>query len=168
MLAVLALAGCGGGNEPAAVPAGFQQLDGPAYTFAHPSGWSRVETDDLLGAQGAKGTGGLEPQAVVGSQETSGGGLDIVINAFKTDAMTRRANWKVVREEQVDVDGAEDARLTEARYDEVAGRETTPVRTIDLHVMAEDGTLYDFLVRAPEADFDRLRLAEVIDTFRLK
>jgi hypothetical protein len=161
---MLVIAGCGGGTEPAAVPDGFERLDGPAFTFAHPSGWSRVETGDLLGAQGAKGTAGLEPQAVVGSQKTPGGSLDIIINAFKTDAMTRRANWKIVREERVDVEGAEDARLTEARYDEGS----TPVRTIDLHVMAEDGTLYNLLVRAPEADFERLRLREVIDTFRLK
>jgi hypothetical protein len=28
--------------------------------------------------------------------------------------------------------------------------------------------LYDFLVRGPEADFDKDRLREAIDTFRIK
>ena len=58
--------------------------------------------------------------------------------------------------------------MTEARYDEVTGSTTTPVRTIDLHVRTEDGMLYDFLVRGPDADFDKDRLREAIDTFRIK
>ena len=31
-----------------------------------------------------------------------------------------------------------------------------------------DGAQLDFLLRAPQADFDRVRLDEVLDTIRLK
>ena len=40
--------------------------------------------------------------------------------------------------------------------------------TGDLGAITEDGMLYDFLVRGPEADFDKDRLREAIDTFRVK
>jgi hypothetical protein len=157
------IAGCGG-SERVTVPDGFKELDGPTYTFAHPAGWQGITAEDTLGAQGPKGTGGLAPQAAVASNEGPGVGIDLIVDGFKADQMTRRGNWKIVREEPVEVEGARDARLIEARYDEG----TTPVRTIDLFALTEEGMLYDFVVRAPAADFERLRLPEIIDTFRLK
>jgi hypothetical protein len=162
-----AIASCGGGSEPAAVPQGFTQLDGPTYTFAHPTGWQGLETENVLGAQGPKGTGGLEPQAGVSSGH-SPASLDLVMDAFLAEQKSRRGNWKIVRDEPVEVDGAVEARLTDARYDQVTGNMTTPVRVVDVHAITEDGMLYDFFVRAPVADFDGARLDEVLDTFRLK
>ena len=50
----------------------------------------------------------------------------------------------------------------------MTGSTTTPVRTIDVHARTEDGMLYDFFVRAPDADFDEDRLREVVDTFQIK
>ena len=50
VVALVVLAGCGG-SEPAAVPEGFTQLDGPTYTFAHPAGWQDLKTESVLGAQ---------------------------------------------------------------------------------------------------------------------
>ena len=165
--AMAAIAGCGGGSEPAAVPDGFTRLEGPTYTFAHPAGWQGLKTETVLGAQGPKGTGGLEPQAGVSSGE-SPAGLDLVMEAFLLDQKTRLGNWKVVRDEPIEVEGAEEARLTDGRYDQVTGDVTTPVRMVDVHAITEDGMLYDFFVRAPAADFDDARLDEVLETFRLK
>ena len=120
------------------------------------------------GVQGPKGTGGLAPQAAVSSGQSPAVDFESIIAGYKADQLTRRANWEIVSEEPVEIDGAKEARMTEARYDEVTGSTTTPVRTIDLHVRTEDGMLYDFLVRGPEADFDKDRLREAIDTFQIK
>jgi len=166
LVAVAAMAGCGG-REPAAVPQGFTRLDGPTYTFAHPAGWQGLKTETVLGAQGPKGTGGLEPQAGVSSGQAPAS-LELVMDGFLADQMTRRGNWEVLRDEPIEVEGAEEARITDARYDQVTGDVTTPVRMVDVHAITEDGMLYDFFVRAPVADFDRARLDEVLDTFRLK
>ena len=167
-LTVALLAGCGGGGDAADVPDGFQQFDGGTYTFAHPSGWPMIEAETTKGAQGPKGTGGLAPQAAVSSGQSPAVDLETILMGFQADNLVRRGNWKIVRQEDVEIEGAKEARLTEARYDELTGDTTTPVRTIDIHARTEDGMLYDFGVRAPEADFDRDRLREVIETFRIK
>ena len=65
-LLVAVLAGCGG-DEPGAVPDGFEQFDGSTFTFAYPAGWPPLEAGAVQGAQGPKGTGGLAPQAAVSS-----------------------------------------------------------------------------------------------------
>ena len=150
-------------------PRRLRDLRRPTFTFAHPArlgGESRTGT--TKGVQGPKGTGGLAPQAAVSSGQSPAVDFESIIAGFKADQLTRRANWEIVSEEHVEIDGAKEARMTEARYDEVTGSTTTPVRTIDLHVRTEDGMLYDFLVRGPEADFDSDRLRETIDTFRIK
>ena len=66
------------------------------------------------------------------------------------------------------MDGAKGAHMLEATYKEVTGSTTTPVRTIDVLVQTKDGQALDLFLRAPEADFDKARLREVLDTFRLK
>jgi hypothetical protein len=161
------LAGCGG-DEPAAVPQGFVSYDGVTFTFAYPKGYSKIRGKTSEGMQGPRGTSGLAPQVAVGSGQSPAVPMDLILDGFRADNLTRRANWKIVRQEDVEVEGAKEAKLTEARYDEVTGDTTTPVRTIDIHARTEDGMLYDFFVRAPEADFDRERLRETIDTFRIE
>lgn len=171
LLALVVLAGCGGDGakaEPAAVPKGFKLLDGPTYTFAYPEAWSQVKGEGILGAQGPKDATGLAPQAAAAYGPGPGVSLDIAIDGFKADNSTRRGNWKVTREEDYKLDGAEEARLIEARYLAVTGDDTTPVRSIDVLARDAKGNQYDFIVRAAEADFDRLRMQEVLDTFRLK
>ena len=67
-------------------------------------------------------------------------------------------------ERDAEVPGARLAKRIEATYVQPDG---TTVRTIDLFVHSERGVRFDVFVRAPEADFARLRLAEAIDTFRV-
>ncbi|HEX6024535.1 MAG TPA: hypothetical protein VFZ00_21270, partial [Solirubrobacter sp.] len=161
VLALLVLAGCGGGGA-GDMPEGFKTYDGGSFTFAYPAAWPTIEAGDAKGAQGPKGTGGLAPQAMAAGKPGPAVDMDTILEGFRADNLTRRGNWTIVRQEEIDVEGAEEARLTEARYDEATGDTTTPVRTIDIHARTEDGTLYDFFVRAPEADFDRDRLREVV------
>ena len=172
LTAVLALfAGCGGGGakrgSQAQVPKDFKTLSGDGWTLAYPSSWTVSEVNGSRLAQGPKGTGGLAPQAAV-ARDVKPPPFEISLDAFKADQTLRRGNWKITRNAKVELDGAEQARVIEADYIEKTVGGTTPVRTIDLLVRTDDGAQLDFLMRAPQADFDRARLDEVLDTIRLK
>jgi hypothetical protein len=164
------LAGCGGsaGEDAAApVPDGFKALSGDGWTFAHPSGWEVSAVAGGKLAQGEKGTGGLAPQAAVAS-DPKPPPFELALEAFNADQTLKRAKRHVTRDEKFELEGADDARLIEASYVEVTSKTaTTPVKLIDVLVRTEDGVQLDFLLRAPRADFDRARLAEVLDTIRL-
>ena len=169
ILLTAALAGCGGGDERAAspVPDGFKQLAGEGWAFAHPANWQVSTVAGGKLAQGAKGTGGLAPQAAVAS-DPKPPPFEIALEAFNADQTLKRAKRRVTRDESFDLAGADQARLIEAEYLEVTSEtETTPVELIDVLVRTEDGVQLDFLLRAPRADFNRARLAEVLDTLRL-
>ena len=171
ILITVFLAGCGGsGEEQAAtrVPDGFKTLSGDGWTLAHPSDWDVSAVAGGKLAQGERGTGGLAPQAGVAS-DPKPPPFDLALEAFNADQTLKRAKRVVTRDEDFELAGAERARLVEASYVEVTSEtETTPVKLIDLLVRTEDGVQLDFLLRAPRADFDRARLAEVLDTIRLK
>jgi hypothetical protein len=141
LIVALLIAGCGGGEtESAAVPDGFKTLAGDGWTLAYPAGWEVSQVEGSRLAQGPKGEGGLAPQAAVARD---------------------------AKPPPFELDGADQARVIEAGYIERTTGGTTPVRTIDLLVRTQDGDQLDFLMRAPSADFDRVRLNEVLDTIRL-
>jgi hypothetical protein len=164
LVLALLLAACGSesGGGSAAVPSGFERLDGPGYTLAHPAGWQPLNAANSRGAQGPKGTGGLAPQAVVGRGRITAP-LDLSVQGLEADNRVRRAGYKIVREGAYHVAGATGARLLEAVYRVGA----TPVRTIDLLVQTKQGVAYDLFLRAPEADFDRVGMRKVLSSFRL-
>jgi hypothetical protein len=170
LLMALVLAGCGGGGDEAGsatdVPEGFKTLAGSGWTLAYPAGWEVTEVDGSRLAQGPKGEGGLAPQAAV-ARDAKPPPFDVSLEAFKSDQFVRRGNWKITRDAAFKLDGADEARVIEADYIEKTAGGTTPVRTIDLLVRTQDGDQLDFLMRAPSADFDRVRLDEVLDTIRL-
>lgn len=171
LFAAVLLAGCGASDarEAAApTPAGFKTLTGEGWALAHPAGW---EVSAITGgklAQGVKGAGGLAPQAAV-ERDPKPPPFDIALEAFNADQTLRRARRTVTRDEDFAVAGAERARLIEAEYVErTSDTVTTPVKTIDVLVRTEDGAQLRFLLRAPRADFDRARLAEVLGTLQVR
>jgi hypothetical protein len=179
IVATIALAlgaGCGGGEAapPAAVPEGFRELRGADWTLAHPAGWSVSPRRAGSGGGtvsevlGPPGSAGLPPQVVVGRSQRAPGDLDAAALELKTDNRVRRSRWTVLSEQPVEIAGARAARLIEARYLEVAGESTEPVRTVDLLVRTPEGAQLDLLVRAPEDDFDRSGLRTVLQTFRVR
>lgn len=161
------IAGCGGGGGSSAdLPEGFKSLSGDGWTLAYPAGWEVSLVNGSRLAQGPKGVGGLAPQAAV-ARDVKPPPFEISLDAFKSDQTLRRGNWKVTKDAKFELDGADEARVIEADYIEKTTGGTTPVRTIDLLVRTKDGAQLDFLMRAPQADFDRVRLNEVLDTIRL-
>jgi hypothetical protein len=167
-LAALVLAGCGGGEggSSADVPEGFKTLAGDGWTLAYPAGWKVSEVNGSRLAQGPEGAGGLAPQTAV-ARDVKPPPFELSLDAFKSDQLLRRGNWKITRDAAFKLDGADKARVIEADYIEKTDGGTTPVRTIDLLVRTKDGDQLDFLMRAPSADFSRVRLDEVLDTIRL-
>jgi hypothetical protein len=169
LLTALVLAGCGGDSGSASssdVPAGFKTLKGDGWTLAYPEAWQVSNVNGSRLAQGPTGTGGLAPQAAV-ARDVKPPPFELSLDAFKSDQTLRRGNWKITRDAAYKLDGADKARVIEADYIEKTEGGTTPVRTIDLLVRTKDGNQLDFLMRAPSADFDRVRLNEVLDTIRL-
>jgi hypothetical protein len=166
LIVALLLAGCGGDGSSADVPEGFKSLSGDGWTLAYPAGWAVSEVDGSRLAQGPKGEGGLAPQAAV-ARDAKPPPFDVSLDAFKSDQLVRRGNWKITRDAAFKLDGADQAHVIEADYVEKTTGGTTPVRTIDLLVRTQDGDQLDFLMRAPSTDFDRVRLNEVLDTIRL-
>jgi hypothetical protein len=166
MILALVLAGCGGAGA-ASTPDGFKTLSGDGWSLAYPAAWEVSEVNGSRLAQGPKGTGGLAPQAAV-ARDVKPPPFPVSIDAFKSDQTLRRGNYKITRDAKFDLDGAKQAQVIEADYIEKTGTGTTPVKTIDLLVRTKDNAQLDFLMRAPQADFDRVRLNEVLDTIRLE
>jgi hypothetical protein len=186
LAACVALAACGGGSDgdgegkreqaavkAPAVPSGFTLRRGPDYAFVHPSSW-KVEPErkepngSIQSVYGPAGESGLPPQIAVGRTPRDKGSFDLALKAFRADSQVARARWKVISERPVELAGATNARLIEARYLQATPKKTTEaVRTIDLLVRTEGGTQLNLLVRAPENDFDRARLRAVVDSLRV-
>jgi hypothetical protein len=180
-----ALAACGGGSDEddgkgdratvkaPAVPSGFALRRGPDYAFVHPSSWKvqperKEPNGSIQSVYGPAGESGLPPQIAVGRTPRDKGSFELALKAFRADSQVARARWKVISERPVELAGATDARLIEARYLQATPKKTTePVRTIDLLVRTEGGTQLNLLVRAPEKDFDRARLRAVVDSLRV-
>ena len=174
------LAGCGAAEpepeRPAAtrppaltVPAGFARVAGSDWAIAVPGGFDASpvtpeERSTLKLLTAPEGTGGLPGQVAIARNREAPGPFDASVEAMKAQNRLERSEWSIVEEREADVPGARLARRIEATYVQPDG---TPVRTIDLIVHSERGVRYDVFVRAPEADFARLRLAESIDTFRV-
>ena len=180
LAAVAVLAGCGAAEEeqpaaaPAAAPAvtvpdGFAAVEGRDWAIAAPAGFERapvtaeerpkltlLSTDEL--------PSGLPGQLAIARSATSPGDFDASVEVLKAQNRLERADWALVDEREAEVPGARMARRVEATYVQPDG---TPVRTIDLIVHSRRGVRYDVFARAPEADFERLGLAEAIDSFRV-
>ncbi len=111
-----------------------------------------------------EGTGGLPGQVAIARNREAPGAFEASVEVLKAQNRLEKADWEIVEERDAKVPGARLAKRIEATYVQPDG---TPVRTIDLIVHSARGVRFDVFVRAPEADFSRLRLAEAIDTFRV-
>jgi hypothetical protein len=152
-----------------ALPDGFAQVDGRDWAIGVPEGFEDTpvtaeERATLTLLSAPEGTAGLPGQVAVARNRTAPGPFDASIEVFKAENRLERSEWEIVSERDVRVPGARLAKRIEATYVQPDG---TAVRTIDLFVHSERGVRFDVFVRAPEADFGTLRLAEAIDTFRV-
>ena len=178
LLAGLVVAGCGGGDGEKAtapsteVPPNFTLLEGPGYALAHPKGFKelpeqREEGGSTRSLVGAEGPTGFPPQVAVGRTARDTGSFGLAVEALKADNRVRRAEWKIVSEKPLSLEGAEEARMIEARYVEPTEAGDQPIRTIDVLVRTKAGAQLNVLLRAPESDFEASGLRKVPATLRI-
>ena len=110
-------------------------------------------------------TAGLPGQLAVARSAASPGDFGAGVEVLKAENRLERSEYRLVDERDARVPGARLARRVEATYVQPDG---TPVRTVDLVVHGRGGVRYAVFARAPEADFARLRLAEAVDSFRVR
>ena len=148
------------------MPEGFKTLSGDGWSLAYPAAWQVSEVNGSRLAQGPEGVGGLAPQAAV-ARDVKPPPFEIALDAFKSDQTLRRGNWKITRDAEFKLDGADAARVIEADYIEKT-RHGHDARADDRPARAHQGRRPAGLPHArAAADFDRVRLNEVLDTIRL-
>jgi hypothetical protein len=151
LIALLALAGCGGAAAPPPTPAGFTRFTGKGFTFDHPAGWTK-ETPQR-GVVGFYGTGAFPPQVAVGVGAAHND-LDAVVRLHKETQKIRFPSYRVHAEREV-----AHGHVIDATY-RVKG---AVLHEIDLLVQTQDGRQLDFFVRAPVG----VDLRTVFNSFRL-
>ena len=174
------LAGCGGADEPTRpappppTPPGFEAVAGEHYTFARPRDWQAIPTSgkqaegkEILGFQSpGEGTGGLPSQVGLGLNRAYRDPLAKAVSLAKDENQIVYPEYEVLAERSVTVAGGEAYRI-DAEYSSFT-EAPVRVKTVDLLVQTPDRVQLNFFVRGPAEDFDRLRLPEILDSFRLR
>lgn len=165
----LLLAGCGGGE--AAVPEGFTRFDSDTFSLSHPEGWEvgQQGLGDSYTALGDTGAQGIRQGAAVEIDPTFSGNFEVAIGGLKDLATVERPEYALVSEEEVEIDGAQTARLLESTYLGTGeGTEpTVPMRQLDLFALNGEEILYYLRVNAPEELYDETTAREIVDSFTL-
>lgn len=174
--AMALLTACGGGGDkpaakPAAEPAGFETASGERWSFARPRGWEPIpvqpdEGEELVGFQSGAGENGLQSQVGIGVKAGYRDALASAVRLAKDESRIVYPGYEVTGERTVQLAGAKAHRI-DARYDSFQD-EPVEVRTADLLVQTPDGLQINLFVRGPAADFERLGLERILDTFRVR
>jgi hypothetical protein len=171
-LAMVALAGCSGGDEPPRTPVGFSEYRDDVYAFAYPRGWSQNRTlderkmpvVDVHGDQAANGA--YRGQVIVSRRDRFQGSMEDMLGQAR--ALNKVYGRQILSEEPVKVHGAKEARRVEAVYDQRSSDGTTvKIRSVDVYALTGKGTMLDLTARAAQADFDAVGLPKVVSSFRL-
>lgn len=173
---ILLTGGCAGdgsdGSSDEPPPRGVEVFGGEGFSFWRPTGWAIKKEPDSVGgmlvfAEGRAGPGGLPPQVGVGygpSENT----FEDVLRAHKDSQADTFANYQVRGEEDLSIEGAERARRIEATYEVTpVGGERTTVRAVDVLALSRDGRQLNFVLSAPEPDFDSAGLGTLERSLRL-
>jgi hypothetical protein len=171
-LAIL-VPGCGGSGDdaPPPVPEGFVREQGREWTFARPRDWSAIEANatpgkELLGFESGLGPAGLPAQVGLGLNPDYPNELRQAVQLAKEQSEITYPGYKLLREQEVEIAGA-DAYRIDAEYRSFQD-DPVPVRTVDLLVQTPDKVQMNFFVRAAAADFERLDLERIVETFSVR
>lgn len=169
--AALLLTGCDGGG--AAVPEGFTRFDSDTFALSHPEDWEVGQQGgrDSLTALGEVSPQGIPEAAIVEIDPTFSGNFDVAIGGLQDLARVELPEFTVVSEEEVEVDGAQTARLLETTYlgtEEGGAEATVPMRQLDLLALNGEEILYYLRVNAPQELYDAETSRQIVDSFTLK
>lgn len=168
-LALVSLAGCSYQG-----PDGFADAEWNGARFAHPQEWEVVQEDAAgLAAYGPEGTGGVTESAYLAVDEHFAGDFQLGVDHLDRESVELYPdvfrNRQRLRDDPVDVRGAQQARLLEYVYESDADAGgTVRVRKIDVFAHAQDGKLVYLSISAAEDDFDVDRAASIVGSLRVQ
>jgi hypothetical protein len=146
LLAVLALAGCGGGGAlDAEVPASYVTFRGEGVTFAHPPGWQPERQPFPEGGAQiifAPPSPGPEPSARISLSVERGvtpEDFESLIDQVRSGLVERRSG-EIVSDEEVDVAGAQVAFRLVIEFPPGPGTDPVAVRSTIVDLLTDGGT----------------------------
>lgn len=173
-LAVLVAAGCTAGDG-AAAPQGWQEFQAGGLVGAHPPDWSvrpegeRGWPDAEVELIGPREGGALPPVLVVFVEEQSVGDVAIRAQLLRETLLGGLPNAQITSEENVEVPGADQARLLDLSYDEEGpDGGTVPSRQVEMLLATGDGRAWSLFVGAPTDRFEAVGADQMLRTLRVE
>jgi hypothetical protein len=175
LLAVLALPGCGGGDDfsgDAKVPDGYKTYSNAGISFAYPGDWKVAQRTDAEGAPAVEITPPDKSKTPYGLIQLSispkaGGRFDSL--ADQRRIVVKDVNdAKIDSDKSVDIPGAKKALRASATTPPGRGTDPVEVKADSLDVLRDNDDVVVLTVAAPQRDGgDTLDPGAVVDSFRL-
>lgn len=165
------------GDDPTgaqeAAPDGFARYEGPDVSFVHPAGWEAEEQETEDGIAVSLSEPGDQPSIGFAVAFERGGqfpadtlSFSDYAEQFDVLADFNLPEREVLRFEEIDVPGADEARLIEARYLWPDG--DVMVRQYDvLMLQAERDQVPVFRISAPEDAWDEDAVRAILDSLHV-
>jgi hypothetical protein len=165
--AALALAGCGGDD----VPEGFTTFEEDGVSISYPDSWRELPDPEgpqnviLLAREG--GRPAVEAAQVTVTRVDEEAPFSSLMTNIKIFNRNRLDNSSFVEEDDVEVDGADEARLLVTDYDLPADGRSIPYRARQIIALREPDLQLNVGVTAPRDAFDRFDAEAILDSLSI-
>ena len=144
------------------MPDGFTELEREAYALAYPSDWEiTADEPGRVGITGVREISGVFESMIIQTDDTWSGDFDAVVRALVNPfRLFRVDDWQQTADEDIEIAGAQHARLVEGTYasPEAEGR----IRTQFIIAIASDDAPLVFVdLSAPESIFDEATATQI-------
>jgi hypothetical protein len=174
LLAVLALPGCGGGDDfsgDAKVPDGYKTYSNAGISFAYPGDWKVAQRTDAEGAPAVEITPPDKSKTPFGliqlSVSPKAGGRFQSLADQRRVAAKAATDAKIDSDESVDIPGAKKALRATATTPPRMGTDPVEVKSDSLDVLRDNDDVVVLVVASPQRDGLDFDPSAVVDTFRL-
>jgi len=171
--ALLALAGCGGGefSGDQEIPSGYKRFSGAGASFAYPAAWQVKQSTDPDGAPFVEITPRDQtrtPFGLVQLSVTPQAGKRFDSLADQRRIVLREVNnGKIDQDEPVDIPGADKALRASGTTPPGKGRDPAPVKADSLDVLTPNGDMLVLTAASPQRGEPELDPTAVVESFRL-
>jgi hypothetical protein len=165
--ALLALAGCGGDD----VPDGFTEFEEDGVSISYPEAWRELPDPEgeqnviLLAREG--GRPAVEAAQVTVTRVDEEAPFSSLLTNIKVFNRNRLNDASFVEEREVDVDGADEARLLVTDYELPAEGRRIPYRARQIIALKEPDLQLNVGVTAPRDAYDRFDAEAILDSLSI-
>jgi len=174
LLALAAVAGCGGGNDFSGdpkVPDGYKTYSNAGISFAYPGDWQVNERTDAEGAPAIEITPpdtSTTPFGLIQLSVSPKAGARFQQLADARRIVIKHVNdAKIDSDEPVDIPGAKKALRAKATTPPGRGNDPVEVKADSLDVLRDDDDVVVLTVASPQRSGQEFDPSKVVDTFRL-